>query len=167
MEVLKRCQDLESFGQHCRQFYFSNVNASSRQITAKLNSLPPSHRAVYTRLQSAIRAEAHVHQLRIRISSFHAFLAGIQVSASLPPQARSDLQGQAARAERKVLFRRFLEKWCTLGNVGTEPFFKALRAICALQGRSINMGGAEANRVVWELDDAVFQESRCVLHGSE
>ena len=80
-------------------------------------------------------------------------------------------------AERYDRFARFIRSWCTLGMPGTTPFFtvrmvwcfptlytimteaQALWAIMRLQVVSEQLGGAGANRIDWELDDAVFKES--------
>ena len=153
-------QDLDKFSHHCRLFYFSTDHnePSSRYISSTLAALSPSHRAIYSRIQSSLRSAAHLHHLRIRIASFHAFLASIVPSDSLPPAARSQPRGKHAQAERRRRFRDFLDKWCTSGNAGTEPFFRGLRAVMKVQSRG-DLGGAGGKRVVWEIDDAVFQES--------
>lgn len=153
-------QDLDKFSHHCRLFYFSSEHNehSSRYISSTLAALSPSHRAIYSRIQSSLRSAAHLHHLRVRIASFHAFLAGIVPSDSLSPLARSHPRSKQARAERKRRLREFIDKWCTSGNAGTEPFFKALRAVLRVQSRA-DLGGAGEKRVVWEVDDAVFQES--------
>lgn len=120
---------------------------------------PAPHRAIYLQIQAACRALAHLHQLRMRIASFHASIAGMTPSGSLTPHSRTDLAGKAARLERKERLRTFIDTWCS-PHSGVEPFFKGLWAALRVQSRGgIDRGGAGARRVVWEIDDAVFMEA--------
>jgi hypothetical protein len=59
-----------------------------------------------------------------------------------------------ARDERRLRLEAFALKW---RSAGTEPFFRGLWVLLRLQSRG--NGGAGRHRVVWEIDDAVFQES--------
>lgn len=151
--------ELDLFAHHCRQFYLSPSppEASATFISNKLASLPPSHRAAYTRIQSNLRSQAHVHHLRVRISSFHALLATTSPSGSLSLPSRSELSGPRARAERLDRLSDFIKTWNSSGGA-LLPFFRGLWAVLQIQSRP-SPSGAGANRVVWEVDDAVFMES--------
>lgn len=102
---------------------------------------------------------AHLHKLRMRISSFHAHIAGMSPSGSLTLHSRSDLAGPAAQSERKERLREFIKDWC-LAHSGMEPLFRGLWGVLRAQSRGgADRGGAGDRRVVWEIDDAVFVES--------
>ncbi|WWC70990.1 uncharacterized protein I206_104943 [Kwoniella pini CBS 10737] len=150
------------FAHHCRLFYFSPSppEDSASYISTTLASLPPSHRAAYTRLQSSLRSLAHLHHLRLRISSFHALISSTIASASLTPLARQDLVSPQAKAERTERAQKFISTWCTSKTGGVEPFFRGLWGVLRAQSRGeSSRGGAGSTRVVWEIDDAVFLES--------
>lgn len=154
--------DLDLFAHHCRLLYFTDrpADASAKYISSTLASLPPSHRAQYNRIQSSIRAESHDHATRVRLTAFHALVESTHANASLTPLARAELSGQRARRERKERLARFAGQWCSKSAVGVEPFFRALFTLLRLQSlgpRSV--GGAGQNRIVWEMDDAVFMEA--------
>ncbi|WVF68816.1 hypothetical protein IAT40_003589 [Kwoniella sp. CBS 6097] len=154
--------DLQLFAHHCRLFYFSPSPPaeSADYISSTLAALPPSHRAAYTRLQSSLRSLAHLHHLRLRISSFHALISSTVASASLTPLARQQLLGPGAKGERYERTKRFISTWCTSDTGGVEPFFRGLWGALRLQSRGgPERGGGGSNRVVWEVDDAVFLES--------
>ncbi|RXK40071.1 hypothetical protein M231_02711 [Tremella mesenterica] len=154
--------DLRNFAHHCRRFYFSPnpPEESATYISSTLASLPPSHRAAYTRLQSSLRALAHLHHLRLRISSFHALISTTVASGSLTPSARLLLHGKTAKLERRDKLSRFISTWCTSNAGGVEPFFRGLWSVLRAQSRGDdNRGGGGQRRVIWELDDAVFLES--------
>ncbi|KAK4688381.1 hypothetical protein P7C73_g1735, partial [Tremellales sp. Uapishka_1] len=154
--------ELQLFAHHCRLFYFSpNAPADSAAfISTTLSNLPPSQRAAYTRLQSSLRSLAHLHHLRVRLSSFHALISSTVASASLSPMARQDLISARAKTERKDRFHKFVTTWCSSTAGGVEPFFRGLWAVFRVQSRgSVTQGGAGKQRVVWEVDDAVFLES--------
>nr|XP_019000212.1 uncharacterized protein I203_07371 [Kwoniella mangroviensis CBS 8507]OCF63673.1 hypothetical protein I203_07371 [Kwoniella mangroviensis CBS 8507] len=154
--------DLQLFAHHCRLFYFSPTppEESSSYISSTLASLPPSHRAAYTRLQSSLRSLAHLHHLRLRISSFHALISSTVSSASLSPLSRQDLVSPRARSERSEKAKKFISTWCTSKTGGVEPFFRGLWGALRAQSRGdVGRGGAGSSRVVWEIDDAVFLES--------
>ncbi|KAL7420567.1 hypothetical protein Q5752_004518 [Cryptotrichosporon argae] len=154
--------DLQLFAHHCRLFYFSPTppESSASFIASTLAALPPSHRAAYTRLQSSLRSLAHLHHLRLRLTSFHALIASTLPSGSLSPPARADLAGPRARDERSERLARFLATWCTASAGGVEPFFRGLWSAMRAQSRGDERrGGAGGRRVVWEIDDAVFLES--------
>ncbi|WVQ96376.1 hypothetical protein IAU59_003481 [Kwoniella sp. CBS 9459] len=157
-----KASDLQLFAHHCRLFYFSPSPPaeSADYISSTLAALPPSHRAAYTRLQSSLRSLAHLHHLRLRISSFHALISSTVASASLSPLARQQLQGAGAKSERLERTKRFISTWCTSNAGGVEPFFRGLWGALRLQSRGgPERGGGGSNRVVWEIDDAVFLES--------
>ncbi|KAK8858791.1 hypothetical protein IAR55_003021 [Kwoniella newhampshirensis] len=155
-------EDLRLFAHHCRQFYFSPSppQESSSYISSTLAALPPSHRAAYTRLQSSLRSLAHLHHLRVRISSFHALISSTIASASISPLARQDSSGVRAKTERREKMSKFVSTWCTSNTGGVEPFFRGLWGSLRAQSRGEQKhGGAGGSRVVWEIDDAVFLES--------
>nr|XP_031864418.1 uncharacterized protein CI109_000332 [Kwoniella shandongensis]KAA5531490.1 hypothetical protein CI109_000332 [Kwoniella shandongensis] len=154
--------DLQLFAHHCRQFYFSPSppQESASYISSTLAALPPSHRAAYTRLQSSLRSLAHLHHLRVRISSFHALISSTVASASITPLARQELVGVRARAERRDRMGKFVSTWCTSNSGGVEPFFRGLWGSLRAQSRGDQRrAGGGGNRIVWEIDDAVFLES--------
>ncbi|OCF40173.1 hypothetical protein I317_05997 [Kwoniella heveanensis CBS 569] len=154
--------DLQLFAHHCRLFYFSPSPPaeSADYISLTLAALPPSHRAAYTRLQSSLRSLAHLHHLRLRISSFHALISSTIASASLTPLARQQLLAPGAKSERYERTKQFISTWCTSETGGVEPFFRGLWGTLRLQSRGgPERGGGGSNRVVWEIDDAVFLES--------
>ncbi|GMK53989.1 hypothetical protein CspeluHIS016_0105750 [Cutaneotrichosporon spelunceum] len=154
-------EDLELFAHHCRLFFFSAAPPETSQayISATLAKLPPAHRAAYTRLQSQLRSEAHLHHLRVRISSFHALLSSTLSSGSLSLPARSDLGCLRARSERAERLDHFIRTWGTSSTGPQLPFFRGLWGALRVQSRGRQHGGAGVRRVVWEIDDAVFLES--------
>lgn len=161
MDTLINIQELELFTYHCRLFYFSAAPAdeSANYISKTLAALPPAHRAAYTRIQSQLRAQAHLHHLRVRISSFHALMAATAPNSGLSLPARSELAGARAQAERADRLSHFVRTWG--GSAGAlEPFFRGLYSALRLQSRGPPArGGAGPRRVVWEIDDALFLES--------
>nr|XP_019045380.1 hypothetical protein I302_05769 [Kwoniella bestiolae CBS 10118]OCF24310.1 hypothetical protein I302_05769 [Kwoniella bestiolae CBS 10118] len=109
---------------------------------------------------SSLRSLAHLHHLRLRISSFHALISSTIASASLTPLARQDLISPRAKAERCEKAQKFISTWCTSKTGGVEPFFRGLWGALRAQSRGdANRGGAGGSRLVWEIDDAVFLES--------
>jgi hypothetical protein len=154
-------QDLQLFAFRCKQFYFSiepPADASS-YISSTLSNLPPSHRASFTRLQSSIRSQAHLHHLRLRLTSYHALIVSTLPNASLSPLARSDLSGSRAVKERRDKLAQWLTTWCTRSAGGLEPFFRGLWAVLRAQSLGHENRGAGKRRVVWEVDDAIFMEA--------
>ncbi|CAK9784588.1 hypothetical protein CC85DRAFT_299945 [Cutaneotrichosporon oleaginosum] len=154
-------EGLELFAHHCRLFFFSTTppEASQAYISATLAKLPPAHRAAYTRVQSQLRSEAHLHHLRVRISSFHALLSSTISNGSLSLPARSDLGSARARSERAERLDHFIRTWGTSSTGPQLPFFRGLWGALRVQSRGPSCGGAGVRRVVWEIDDAVFLES--------
>jgi hypothetical protein len=158
-------QELELFAHHCRVFFWNdasssgNVEDSGDYISRTLAKLPPAHRAAYTRVQSQMRAQAHLHHLRVRISNFHALIAANAPNSGLSGPARSDLTGRRAQSERIDRLSHFVRTWG--GSAGAlEPFFRGLYTTLRLQSRGeTSRGGAGSHRVAWEIDDAVFLES--------
>lgn len=73
--------------------------------------------------------------------------------------SRANPNGPVAAKERFDRLDKFVKTWCTVGMPGTKPFFQALWAIIRLQVVPVHLGGAGANRIRWEFDDAVFKES--------
>ncbi|BEI81502.1 hypothetical protein CcaverHIS002_0206620 [Cutaneotrichosporon cavernicola] len=154
-------EDLELFAHHCRLFFFSATPPETSQayITATLAKMPPAHRAAYTRVQSQLRSEAHLHHLRVRISSFHALLSSTLSNGSLSLPARSELGSPRARSERAERLDHFIRTWGTSSTGPQLPFFRGLWGALCVQSRGPKRGGAGVRRVVWEIDDAVFLES--------
>jgi hypothetical protein len=128
-------------------------------MTQMLATLPPSHRAPFSRLQAHVRSAYHVHINARRTAEFNAHLSVTQPGGSLLPHNRANPQGPTARKERYERFEKFVRAWCTMGMPGTKPFFEALWATMRLQVVPRELGGAGSNRIQWELDDAVFKEA--------
>lgn len=151
-------EDLEEFAHRCRQFYFSLSPQEdlADYISRTLAALPPSHRASYIRVQSQLRSQAHLHHLRVRISTFHALMASTPANGSLSMSARADPASPRARVDRYERTSHFVRTWAASSG-GLEPFFRGLWSVLRVQSRP--KGGAGAKRVVWEVDDAVFLES--------
>ena len=155
-------QDLAQFSHHCQILYFTTnpPDASSDYISSTLASLPPSHRATYTRIQASLRAQAHDRATRLRLIEFHALISSTFANASLSLPSRQALDGNQAREERRNKLARFVQQWCLKSGVGVEPFFKALYTALRLQSKGErSVGGAGGKRIVWEIDDAVFMEA--------
>lgn len=138
-------QDIDRFAVHCRRLYFSLEpdEESAQYISSTLASLPSSDRAIYSRIQSDIRADAHKHHHETSLTTFHTLLASLTRS----------LSSAEGCAERTTRLTAFIDKWCLPRNVGIGPFFIALYAVLQVQSRA---GGC---RVVWQVDDAVFLEA--------
>ncbi|KAL1413104.1 hypothetical protein Q8F55_000853 [Vanrija albida] len=156
--------ELELFAHHCRLFYFSSdasPDCSSAEFISKtLAKLPPAHRAAYTRVQSRLRSQAHLHHLRVRISSFHALMSSTVANGSLSLPARSELTGARGKTERLERLRTFIHTWHASSAGPLEPFFRGLWSVLRVQSRGPpSAGGGGPKRVVWEVDDAVFLES--------
>ncbi|TXT15983.1 hypothetical protein VHUM_00486 [Vanrija humicola] len=155
--------ELELFAHHCRMFYFSSGSpddSSAEFISKTLAKLPPAHRAAYTRVQSRLRSQAHLHHLRVRVSSFHALMSSTAANGSLSVPARSELTGTRGKAERLERLRSFIHTWHASSAGPLEPFFRGLWSVLRVQSRGPpSAGGAGPKRAVWEVDDAVFLES--------
>jgi hypothetical protein len=95
----------------------------------------------------------------VRISSFHALLSSTIANGSLSLPARSDLGSARARSERAERLDHFIRTWGTSSTGPQLPFFRGLWGALRVQSRGASHGGAGVRRVVWEIDDAVFQES--------
>lgn len=150
--------ELEQFASACRTFYFSLTppEGAADAISRILANLPPAHRATYTRLQSQLRSQAHLHHLRVRISTLHALLSATSPGGSLSHAARAEPGGARARAERFERASHFVRTWGAASG-GLEPFFRGLWSVIRVQSRP--RGGAGEKRVVWEVDDAILLES--------
>lgn len=131
-------------------------------MTQILESLDASQRAPFSRLQSNIRSAYHTAMTRRRRSEFKAHLTSTHPGGSLSPSSRANPRGKAAKKERYDRFYRFIKTWCITGMPGPRPFFQALWAVMRLQALPVELGGAGPNRIEWEFDDAVFQESALV-----
>jgi len=155
-------QDLHTFAHHCHLFYFSSEPPAGSQsyIDATLASLPPSHRAAYTRIQNSLRAQSHAHNTRLRLLAFHALITSTTSNGGLTPLSRQELRSKRAKTERHAKLNEFVTRWCQKSAVCVEPFFRALYVCLLLQGKGERgIGGAGGKRVVWEIDDAVFMEA--------
>jgi hypothetical protein len=130
-------QDLHTFAHHCHLFYFTSNPPSSSQayIDTTLASLPPSHRAAYTRIQNSLRAQAHSHNARLRLLAFHVLISSTSVNGGLSPLVRQEIRSKRARAERKAKLAEFVTRWCTKSAVGVEPFFKACTSACCCRAK--------------------------------
>lgn len=139
--------------------YFNQDEASGRQVTQILANLPSAQRAPFSRLQASIRSAYHANVNARRHAEFQAHLNATQPGGSLLPHSRANPNGPVAQKERFDRLDRFVKTWCTMGMPGTKPFFEALWAVMRLQVVPEHLGGAGANRLHWEFDDAVFKES--------
>ena len=128
-------------------------------MTQTLATLPPSHRAPFSRLQASIRSAFHASVNARRNAEFQAHLSATTPGGSLMPHSRADPNGPLARKERYDRLDRFVRTWCTMGMPGTKPFFEGLWAIMRLQVIPEHLGGAGERRIEWEIDDAVFKEA--------
>ncbi|KAG0701330.1 hypothetical protein DFH29DRAFT_570750 [Suillus ampliporus] len=151
--------ELEKFAELCRAWYFNQDEESGRQVTQTLANLPPAQRAPFSRLQASIRSAYHASVNARRHAEFQAHLNATQPGGSLMPHSRANPSGLVAKKERFDRLDKFVKTWCTMGMPGTKPFFQALWAIMRLQVVPEHLGGAGANRICWEFDDAVFKES--------
>ncbi|KAG1771743.1 hypothetical protein EDD22DRAFT_768861 [Suillus occidentalis] len=151
--------ELEKFAELCRAWYFNQDEASGRLVTQTLANLPPAQRAPFSRLQASIRSAYHASVNARRHAEFQAHINATQPGGSLMPHSRANPSGPVAAKERFDRLDKFVKTWCTMGMPGTKPFFQALWAILRLQVVPEPLGGAGANRICWEFDDAVFKES--------
>ncbi|KXN91024.1 hypothetical protein AN958_03091 [Leucoagaricus sp. SymC.cos] len=151
--------DLEKFAEQCRAWYYNQDEDAGRSMTQTLATLPPSHRAPFSRVQSSIREAYHRSVSARRHAELQAHLSFIQPGASLSAHLRPNPRSQEAMKERYEHMERFINNWCTMGLPGTKPFFEALWAILRLQVIPESLGGAGRNRVEWEFDDAVLKEA--------
>lgn len=139
--------------------YFEQSEEAGRLMTSKLETLVASQRPPFVRLQATIRSAYHASVTAKRQAEFKAHLSAIKPGHSLTPNARSHPSESAAREERLQRFTGFVSTWCTVGYPGTKPFFEGLWALMRLQILPESIGGSGQNRIQWEFDDAVFQES--------
>ncbi|TRM69307.1 hypothetical protein BD626DRAFT_473621 [Schizophyllum amplum] len=151
--------DLDAFAGACRLWYFDQDEGAGRTMTQTLANLPPSQRAPYSKLQASMRSAYHRSVNARKNAEFRAHLTATQPGGSLMPHTRANPHGKEAKKERYDRLERFIRSWCTLGMPGTTPFFTALWGVMRLQVVAEDLGGAGANRIDWELDDAVFKES--------
>jgi len=151
--------ELEEFAEHCRAWYYNQDSNSGRIMTQTLATIPPSQRAPFSRLQSAIRSAYHASVNARRTAEFQAHINATHPGGSLMPQSRADPHGSLARKERYERLDRFIRTWCTMGMPGTKPFFQGLWAVIRLQVIPEKLGGAGGRRIEWEIDDAVFREA--------
>ena len=143
--------------------YFDQDEAAGRVVTQILANVAPSQRALYSRLQASVRSAYHSSVNARRHAEFQAHICATQPGGSLMPHSRADPNGPIARKERFDRLDRFVRTWCTMGMPGTKPFFEALWAGMRLQVLPEQLGGAGANKIQWEFDDAVFKEAAYVL----
>lgn len=151
--------DLEKFAEQCRAWYYNQDEQAGSAMTQTLATLPPSHRAPFSRVQSSIREAFHRSVSARRHAELQAHLSSIQPGASLSAHLRPDPRSKEAQKERYEHMERFINNWCTMGMPGTKPFFEALWAVLRLQVIPENLGGAGRNRIEWEFDDAVLKEA--------
>lgn len=151
--------DLEKFAENCRSWYYNQDEEAGRSMTQTLASLPPSHRAPFSRVQASIREAYHRSVSARRHAELQAHLSFIQPGASLSAHLRPNPRSKEAQKERCEHMERFIHNWCTMGMPGTKPFFEALWAVLRLQVIPENLGGAGRNRIEWEFDDAVLKEA--------
>ncbi|KAL9711544.1 hypothetical protein Ac2012v2_004615 [Leucoagaricus gongylophorus] len=151
--------DLEKFAEQCRSWYYNQDEQAGQSMTQILATLPPCHRAPFSRVQSSIREAYHRSVSARRHAELQAHLSFIQPGGSLPAHLRPDPRSKEAQKERYEHMERFINNWCTLGLPGTKPFFEALWAVLRLQMIPENLGGAGRNRIEWEFDDAVLKEA--------
>lgn len=151
--------ELEKFAEYCRAWYYNQDTESGRLMTQTLATLPPSHRAPFSRLQASVRSAYHRSINARRTAEFQAHLSATQPGGSLMPHSRADPNGSVAVKERYERMERFVKSWCTVGMPGTKPFFEALWAVFRLQVIPQKLGGAGRYRIDWEFDDAAFKEA--------
>ncbi|KAG8892571.1 hypothetical protein FRB99_002626 [Tulasnella sp. 403] len=151
--------DLEAFALLCKAWFFAQDAAAYKSMTSTLATLPPAHKATYTKVQARIRQAFHNWSSIRRLQEFRALLSSISPGASLSPLARPDPHSPQSRLERQERFTAFVRAHCLPGAPGVHPFFHGLYAVLVLQSLNINAGGAGAARVQWEIDDGVFLES--------
>jgi len=152
-------QELDQFATCCRSWYFDQDERAGQLMTQTLESLDASQRAPFSRLQASIRSAYHAAMARRRRTEFRAHLSSTHPGGSLSLSSRANPSSKAAKKERYNRFFRFIRTWCTSGMPGPRPFFQALWAVMRLQILPLALGGAGPNRIEWEFDDAVFQES--------
>lgn len=59
----------------------------------------------------------------------------------------------------------FISTWCSKEKSELFPFFRGLYGVLYIQSQCSRMGVDDGeHRVVWEIDDAVFQESGYVIY---
>lgn len=133
--------------------YYEQDPRSARYIERTVQEIPPSHRAAFTRVQAAVRAQYHADEETRRRNEFEVLLRGTDPGGALQIQNRRDPRGASAKKERHDRLKGFLETHAGKNNVGPAPFFVALYTALRLQTVPEAQGGAGQSRVEWEVDD--------------
>ncbi|XAO27568.1 hypothetical protein I312_106424 [Cryptococcus bacillisporus CA1280] len=155
--------DAETFAKHCVAFYFTTSippQESTAYITSALSALPPAQHAVFARIQASIRSLAHIYHFQIRKALFNKLIHETSTSDFQPTFSGTPSQNVFNVTERRARLSMFISTWCSKEKSELFPFFRGLYGVLYIQSQCSRMGVDDGeHRVVWEIDDAVFQES--------
>ncbi|KAL7415415.1 hypothetical protein BDY24DRAFT_349333 [Mrakia frigida] len=151
--------DISLFHSACVRFFYHQDPSAQSYIESVLSSLPPSHRAAFTRVQAAVRSTFHADEEVRRRNEFEVLLRGTDPGGGLTVGNRRDPNGKGARREREERLKVFLTDYGGKNEVGPRPFLLGVWTALRLQGGKEEKGGAGGRRVEWEVDDAVWMEA--------
>ncbi|KIR97088.1 hypothetical protein L804_05750 [Cryptococcus deuterogattii 2001/935-1] len=148
---------------HCVAFYFTTSippQESTAYITYALSALPPAQHAVFARIQASIRSLAHIYHFQIRKALFNKLIHETSASDFRSTFSETPSQNVFNVTERRARLSMFISTWCSKEKSELFPFFRGLYGVLYIQSQSSRMGLDDGeHQVVWEIDDAVFQES--------
>lgn len=115
--------------------------------------IPSNQKEYFDRLANQRRQRFHSDQTQTRQTELHSLLV------QLPPftisqQDQIQLKSLKSRYQRIRKFQSFIRQFTTQSDIGTRPFFAALKRV--LEAQSKDRFG---KRVQWILDDAVLMET--------
>ncbi|CDZ98149.1 hypothetical protein [Phaffia rhodozyma] len=125
--------DLNLFSEHCRRLFYEGDPRSQAYIDHVLSTLPPSHRAAFTRTQASIRSAFHADESLRRRNEFEVIVRVTEPGGGLTIQARRDLDGAIAKRERLNRLKAFIKTHAGKNDVGPKPFFVALYTLLGFQ----------------------------------
>ncbi|KDN52966.1 hypothetical protein K437DRAFT_253611 [Tilletiaria anomala UBC 951] len=150
--------DLKGFAATCHGFYFEQDEASKLAMESMLNKAPPTHRPTYMRLQAKVRQDFHAQVARQGRERLERDIENAIPASKLPDHGERPRSAADRRARYGVL-QEFIRSHCTSVQVGTRPFFGALRLFMQCQARGRDRGGAGCYQAIWAFDEAVLLEA--------
>ncbi|KAK4054256.1 hypothetical protein OIV83_001282 [Microbotryomycetes sp. JL201] len=156
---------LQQFAETCRQLYFDKSAQAAQTIDATLSKLPQHHRTPFAKTMAVVRAQYHANEQATKKAAVLELLASTE-----PGQVVKDvlnvndggtraMRSPVAKTLRRNRLKAFVDEHCIKAMPGTHPFFKSLYCALLLQATPDSAGGAEARRVEWQIDLAVFAEA--------
>ena len=150
--------DLSTFSDACNGFYFEQDEDSRQVMESTLSKAPQNHRPTYMKLQARIRSQYHEHVAREGKQRIERQIQNAIPCSRLPDAGEHPRSATAKRVRHEKL-SDFVKAHCGSLQIGTRPFFGALKLLLMYQARGQDRGGAGDKVAVWAFDEAVLLES--------